>query len=34
MIALKEPKATKCSKNCTISLTAHAAKRVVGILQD
>jgi hypothetical protein len=29
---LKEPKATKCSKNCTISFTAHAGKIVVRIL--
>jgi len=26
MITLKKPKATKCSKHNTISLTAHAAK--------
>jgi hypothetical protein len=34
MIALKNPKATKCSQNSTISLNAHAAKVVVGILKD
>jgi len=34
MIALKKPKATKFSQNCTISLNAHAVKIVVGILRD
>jgi hypothetical protein len=34
MNALKKPKATKCSKNCTISFIAHAAKIEVGILTD
>jgi len=29
----KKPKATKCSNQCTISLTAHTAKRVVRILR-
>jgi hypothetical protein len=29
----KKPKVTKCSNQCTISLTAHTAKRVVRILR-
>jgi len=33
MIALKKPKATKCSDHCTISLTAHTAKIVARILR-
>jgi hypothetical protein len=34
MISLKEPKDTKCSKNCIISFTGHAANIVMGILQE
>jgi hypothetical protein len=33
MIALKKPKATKCSDHRTISIIAHAAKIVVRILR-
>lgn len=32
IIALKKPKAAKCSEQCAISLTAHAAKTVMRIL--
>jgi hypothetical protein len=34
MIAIKKnPRATKCSNNCTICLVAHTAKIVVTILR-
>jgi len=34
MFAIKKnPRATKCSNNCTISLHAHTAKTVVTILR-
>jgi hypothetical protein len=33
MIALKKPKATKCSEHRTISIIAHAAKIVARILR-
>jgi hypothetical protein len=32
IIALKKPKAAKCSEHCAISLTAHATKTVMRIL--
>jgi len=31
-IALKKPKAAKCSEHCAINLTAHAEKTVMRIL--
>jgi hypothetical protein len=33
MIALENPKATKCSDHCTISRIAHTAKIVVRVLR-
>jgi hypothetical protein len=32
IIALKKPRAAKCSEHCTISLTAHDTKTVMRIL--
>jgi hypothetical protein len=33
MIALKKPKASKCSNHCTLSLIAHTAKIVMRVLR-